>query len=148
MTETLLELDAIAPSRPTVAIRSAKFPDGKLYELATADDLSIEDQTELGSRGERLQKLIAKVAPGEVPPLETARELTLLLDHMVPLILRGLEPEVFASLRDMQKIRIVEVFTAASPHPATEATNPPSAPTGDAPSPAFSGSTAAIPTAG
>lgn len=150
MTDVLLELDAIAPVRPAVTIKSKVYPDGKLYELVTVNDLSIEDQTELAQRGQRLETLIGEIK-GAVPTTEAARELTLLLDAMIPKILLGLEPEVYDSLQDMQKLRIVEVFTEASPSPTSEteqgAATPtqivPAPPTGDAQSPVSNASTAA-----
>lgn len=120
----ILDLDLVLPDRPTVLIRSQQHPDGKLYELATGDDLSLEDQAHLGKRGEALEKLIAKNR-SEIPTPEIAAKLALLLHDMVPRIVLGIEPEVIDQMGPGAKLRLVEAFTQASPGLTVGATETP-----------------------
>lgn len=110
----ILELDLILPDRPTVLLRSSMHPKGKQYELATGDDLSLEDQAHLGKRGEALEKLIAKNR-SSIPTPEIAAKLALLLDDMLPRVVLGIEPEVMDEMTPGAKLRLVEAFTQASP---------------------------------
>lgn len=129
----LLELDALAPDRPKVLIRSQLHPNGKLYELTTAEDLSIETQTELANRGQRLETMTQDIG-SRLPTEEEGRELQLLIDKMVPLILADLEDEVMAALTTDKKLQIIKVFTSASSTPGGEQASPTS-PTTTIPAP-------------
>lgn len=105
MPDPLLELSTLAPERPTVLI------DGKLYELATANDLGLGDQQFMFSRGRRLAELM------ELPKLASAqaKELTMIVDKMLHLAVRDLPDAIAEKLSAMQKIQLVTAFTKASP---------------------------------
>ena len=111
MSNPVLDISTIAPIRPTVRLRWSEQPDGKLYELAVFDDISIAHQQFLYSRGDRLQQLM------EMSPLgdDERDELELIVDGMVGIVLPDLPEKARGELGGMQKVRIVEAFTMASP---------------------------------
>ena len=135
-TAPLLDLDALAPTRPTVNIKSAAHPEGKLYEIRVAEDLGIEMQTDLANRGERLEQLVASMGD-RLPTVEEGRDLALLMDKMVPAILPDIEEEVMAALNDQKKLAIIRVFTevSAMPEAPLETTTAPQTPTATPPAP-------------
>lgn len=108
----VLDITTIAPTRPTIRIKTKENPDGRLYELAVFDDLSIHDQQFLYSRGAKLEKLIE--AKQELDQ-DQKGELELIVDGMLKLIVLDLPDEVLAQLGGGNKIKIIEAFTTASP---------------------------------
>lgn len=109
---TVLNIDTLAPDRETVNIKSKEHPEGKLYELAHAEDLGLSDQQFLYSRGLRLDALVKRRT--ELGDEEKA-ELDMILEGMVGLVLPDLPPEIRERIGAMPKVQIVEVFIAASP---------------------------------
>lgn len=105
MADPILELSTLAPTRPTIEI------DDATYELAVADDLSLEDQQFMYSRGKRVGELM------ELPKMAAsqAKELKMIVDRMLHTVLRDLPDEVSDKLSAMQKIQVINAFMQASP---------------------------------
>lgn len=93
----LLDLATLI-ERPTIAI------DGKSYELRGAEELSIYESQWLTSAGNRIER-IAKEGGGE-------DELGEAIDAVVKKVVVDLPAEVFDRLSGIQRMAIVEVFTA------------------------------------
>lgn len=108
----LLEVSTLAPTRFTITVKHKQHPDGKLYELIQVDELSLEQQAELGERGDQLEKVHQKGKRLTVPE---ARKLALVLDKMIEVIVLELPEEVRESMSEQSKILIVEAFMNASP---------------------------------
>lgn len=114
----ILDLDLIAPKRETIRLRWSQHPEGKLYELASADDLSIEDQAWLARRGEQVQAMSLAMSDRALSESD-ASDLSLAVDDLVARALIGLEPEALAEMRLTAKWRVIEVFTQRLPLEAT-----------------------------
>jgi hypothetical protein len=103
----LLTLSTIV-KRETIFLASKKHPNGKTYEIAGAADFG------------PVQYAILQVRADEVSPLLTKAKLTKkqesrvaqILDEMVKMIVRDLEPTVLRELTTEQKQMIVLAWTA------------------------------------
>lgn len=124
----ILDIDALAPIRPRVRIKSKLYPEGKMYELVSADELDIEKQAELANRGKAMQRLVKRKG---VPTVEQAQELDLVLDAIVSAVVIDLEDAVRESLKAPHKVAIANAFIEVSPDAAAavEAMKPTSPPT-------------------
>lgn len=123
----VLDLDTIAPVRPTIRIKTKDYPQGKLYELAVLDDLSLTDQQYLYSHGQEMERLVGLQDPTE----EEDQQLHVIVDRLVQICVPSLEEELLqrptqeeldlpkveqpSRLKGMQKVKIVEAFITASP---------------------------------
>lgn len=112
MGSPVLDISTLAPERATIRIKSQEYPEGRLYELANAEDLSLSDQQFLYSNGLRLDALVKRRSELDQDEKD---ELNLIVDRMVALVV----PELPESIRDriggMDKVKVVEVFITASP---------------------------------
>ena len=109
MAEPLLDLSTLAPKRETVKIiTNEDDPNGKLYELATPDDLSIADNQWLMDRAEDFYKLGSK-PEAELSDQERL-ESDLLLDKAATLALIDAPPEAINALPRPAKWRLIAVF--------------------------------------
>lgn len=110
--KTLLELTTDAPTRALIKI------DDKTYELRSADDMGLKEQTEL-------QKMNALVTDADTQKDWAA--MSRVLDEMVHIVVFGIPDEVLAKLSDSKKLKIVEAFmqevrgSRALPSPSAEA---------------------------
>lgn len=113
----VLELDALAPEREIVHIKylppdadeDAK-PEIVATELATPDDLSVEDQQWLYSHATKLQQLMEGADDGTLPDGSLA-ELEMLIDKALEMVLPWCRVEVRSALRRTEKQQVVLVFT-------------------------------------
>lgn len=105
----ILDLSTLAPERPTVRIKTKADPEGKLYEMAVPDDLSLADQQFLYARAGRLDTLMSKAEP----TTEERQELTMVVDKAASLILRDVPDQVMDELPNLQKQRAILVFLSA-----------------------------------
>ncbi len=148
MADPILDLSTLV-DRPKIRI------DGRLYELRSPDELSVLDSQRLTSAGKRIDALAGASDPaGE----GDTRELAELIDDVTRRVLVEIPEAVFASLSQMQKLSICEVFTglllgrrmALAGAIARKLTDSPkdTPSTGATPSRDSSASTAAIPTGG
>lgn len=108
MTEPLLDLDTLAPTRQLVRIKTPEQPDGTDYELRTFADFGIADQQFLHSAGQQYQEL------WEQPKLSKSEQarLAFLLNKMAGMVLDA-PSEVLGQLTDWQKGQVVMAFTVA-----------------------------------
>lgn len=144
MPDPILDISTLAPERELVRIRTEEDPEGELYELATADDLSLRDQQWLHTRGQRIMDLLEK--KGRLTKNESD-ELELAIDRLLGIAVPSLPDEVKARLSVLQKTKLMEAFTQASPELAKVAAEVRSS-TGASSSPAFSDSTEGTQTGG
>lgn len=99
MPDPILELNT--QDRPVISI------DKRDYPVMLREDFGLLDLIKLG----RLYSTVADVQTKEEPALEDVERLKRALDAFVRLVLPDVEPDVYARLRDGQKLRIVEAFT-------------------------------------
>lgn len=97
-----LVISTAAPERQSIVI------DGTSYQLATPEDLELRQSLWLAKAGKRVQALME----GEHSDAELD-ELQALLDRMTRTVVLKLPAEVFARLRDTQKLAIAGAFTDA-----------------------------------
>lgn len=105
----LLDLNALAPEREVIRIRTDSNPDGKFYELRAQSELSVEQLLTLQRLGERSQELM------NLDKLDDA-QIELLISYLDELlevaIYKGYD-ELRPVLNVMQKAEIARVFTEA-----------------------------------
>lgn len=113
----VLDIDTLAPERPTVRIRTRRNRRGKLYEIASLDDLSLADRAELG----RLQRKVQELEPyvnrafnteGDDEVIDQFEDV---IDRFLALAILGLPGNVIAALRLGQKEDLLQAFIEASP---------------------------------
>lgn len=109
-TKPVLSLDTAEQPRATVVIKTDKDREGKMYELAAMEDLSLQMQQKVAARGGEFQKLWDKdeLSDGQQKRLEQ------IADEMTQVVIRDLPDEVFVQLRDWDKVRLIEAFTKAA----------------------------------
>lgn len=125
-TEVALDLTTLV-ERKNIRIVSAQHPDGKLYELKTADELGIIEHQRFQQHANDARKL--QDVPPEKMTAKQAQTLKKSLDSAVELVLPDLEPAVMKHLSDEKLGRIVDLFVDQFPDDAG-GDGPP--PTGDA----------------
>lgn len=101
--EPLVDLDDVAPDRPTVRFQ------GALYEMATLDDFGIQDQHGLTRDGREFFRLWS--SDDELTKSQKQR-LTMLLERMFEKVFIAPD-EVKAKLSDGKKSQVVLGFTLA-----------------------------------
>lgn len=94
----MLDLDTLI-IRPTVSI------DGVIYEILSADEMSVIESHRFGLTGKRIEAL------AEVEGAEAEEELAALVDHVARKVLVDVPDEVFAKLSGSHKWAVVDVFT-------------------------------------
>lgn len=99
MSELHISLDK--PERAKVDI------DGTEYEIATTDDLSFKQSAYMNYVGNRIQKIMNAEEWSD----EGGNELENLLDEATKLVLLGVPDDVFAKLRDTDKLRVINFFS-------------------------------------
>lgn len=110
MSRPVLEIDALAPERETVSIRSRAYPDGKLYEMATPDDLSLHQQAWFFRRGQT----IAALLEGEAElSREEQEQLNEVLDRATAMILPDLPRKIISELSAFARQKLALAFMAA-----------------------------------
>ena len=114
--EPILALSTLAPDRPTIEIKSEAHPEGCLYEMIAAEDLSLQVQADLASYG----KVVEKMGTKKEPTPADAKRLTEVLDRLVAAVVPTLETAVLDALKDRMKVAICEAFIAASPAMGTK----------------------------
>jgi hypothetical protein len=111
----LLEINALAPERKVVSIKSPLHPEGKLYELRTPGELTLKQLQTIETRAEQASKV-------DTDKENTDEELELLerwLDELLDIALfTPVEDEVRQHLGLMGKEAIVSAFNEASLTPA------------------------------
>ena len=111
----LLEINALAPERKVVSIKSPLHPHGKLYEIRTPGELSLKQLQTIETRAEQASKI-------DTGQENTDEELDLLeryLDELLDIALyTPIEDEVRQYLGLMGKEAIVSAFNEASLTPA------------------------------
>lgn len=144
MSAPIFELDTLAPDRPTIRIKTRTDRIGKLYEMATVEDLSLKSQQTLVTYGEKMQKL----GTGEMTGKKFA-ELVPLFHRVMRIALPDCPDDVLNELSPDHCKAVIDVFTQASqpPSAAAEATAD-QPPTGDSSLPDSNGSTEDHPTPG
>lgn len=105
----ILDLSTLAPERQTVRIKSSKHPEGKLYELATPNDLSLEDQQFLYARAGVLDSLMGKRKLSR----NQRDELRMVLDKGAAIVLLDAPTEILDELSDLHKQSVILVFLTA-----------------------------------
>ena len=107
-----LSISTAAPKRKRISIDDAE------YELATTDDLELKESLVLGQAGKRVQKCMqGEISDAGVEEIQT------LLDQVVRRVVIALPEEVFAKLRSVHKVAIMEAFNeAARPGEASQQT--------------------------
>ncbi len=114
----VLDLDTLAPARPTVRIRTKKDRKGKLYELADIEDLSLAKQvsiTSLGKEVDIMQPKAEAMEESDEYDEEVVEDFESAIDRFLLLVMIDLPSEVLAQLNVMQKLDIMKAFTQASP---------------------------------
>lgn len=121
----LLDLDTLEPDRPVVKIRTAENRRGKHYEIATLDDLSLQERAQLGQLQRRIRSLEPEIAgmlgeDGEIPDDDALVQFEAVIDEFLALVIVGLPADLISKLKLPQKEQLMGVFTEASP-PETKA---------------------------
>lgn len=104
----VLELSALAPKRQKVLIRTAKSPEGELFEMTTADELGILQFERLGSLFNELGELMEKDEPSSAEEKRAA----LLLDQLAGRILVDAPAAEIKKIGAMGKMRLISAFFA------------------------------------
>jgi len=100
--EPLLDIETLAPKRPKIRI------DGELYEIATMNDLGVQDQARRDREGDEFRKLFEKKRPTKADNERLKELLDKLFDEVC------LAPAaVKKRLSDYQRQQVVVTFTAA-----------------------------------
>jgi hypothetical protein len=113
----VLDLDTLAPERPTVKIRTKENRRGKHYEIADLEDLSLQDRAELG----RLQRTVHDLEPHVERAFNTDADDEVIgqfedvIDRFLALAIRDLPQDVIAALKLGQKEALLQAFIEASP---------------------------------
>jgi hypothetical protein len=100
--EPLLDLETLAPKRLTIKI------DGERYEIATMNDLGVQEQARRDREGTEFRELFEKKKPSKAD----GERLKELLDRLFDEVCLAPE-EVKARLSDYQRQQVVVTFTAA-----------------------------------
>ena len=117
----VLVLDTLAPDRATVLIKTPEDRRGHHYEIATLDDLSIQDSAEISRLNATLTELAPKVdaaLAGEGDQNADSSDLALFdqtIDRFLKVVIRDISQDVLDRLRLMQKEQLLDAFTEASP---------------------------------
>lgn len=101
MAEPILDLNTL--DRPVISIDKRDYPVMLREDFGLLDLLHIDRMAHIVN--EVRGKAVDQVTEAEVERMGEA------LDHFVRLVMPDVPPEVFARLRDGQKLRIVEAFT-------------------------------------
>lgn len=107
MTE-LLTINTLV-QRDTIPIKSKKHPDGKTYEISNARDFGPMEYAILQQRGREISPLLSKTRLTAKQKARVAE----VLDEMVSMIVRDLEPAVRRELTTQEKQMIVLAWTSA-----------------------------------
>ena len=102
--EPLLDFSLIEPERPFIRI------DGTNYELAMPEDFGIIERARLEKLQRRAAELHQRV---EDLSEEDAAELVRVVEQLVALVVPTMPADVRSRLRDLHKLRIIEVFLRA-----------------------------------
>jgi hypothetical protein len=108
MAKPILDLSTLAPERETIKIQSKLHPKGKLYELASPDDLSVEDNAWIVNHAATLHGF--SNVPDEHKTEDERLETDHLLAKALKLALPDLEDEVLSDLPRPARWRVVVVF--------------------------------------
>ena len=109
----LLEINALAPERKVVSIKSPLHPNGKLYEIRTPGELSLKQLQTIETRAEQASKIDTGQENTDEELLERY------LDELLDIALyTPIEDEVRQYLGLMGKEAIVSAFNEASLTPA------------------------------
>lgn len=105
----VLDLDALVPERPTIRIRTADHPDGKLWELRVRSELSIMEIQRIMRLSERAEAL-----QGNEITVESMTTLSTSIDDLLGMAIAG---DYSGELKDVltleHKVAIVEAFTSS-----------------------------------
>lgn len=106
--EPILDISTIAPERPAVRIRTAKDPDGTLYELKLLAEFGIADQQSLVRDGQAFDTLFNK----DVLTGNERKRLKQILDRMFEKVLIA-DAKVKLLCNDHVRSQVVTAFTVA-----------------------------------
>ena len=87
--------------------------DGRAYDLATAEDMTLRDQMWLGRAGKQIKDSMTG-SPADAITDEQLGEIEDLMNRVVRMALPSLPNEVFARLRDRHKIALAMAFMSAA----------------------------------
>jgi hypothetical protein len=107
----LINLDTLAPDRPTVRI------DGQSYQLKRAEDFGLQDWAEFQLLQSKAGYLEA-IATGQENPEDVA-DLSKMLRTMVRMVVLDAPDEVLERLNDAQRLALLQAFVGATKAPAS-----------------------------
>lgn len=95
-------------TRPVLTI------DGTEYHLKTVDDLSFREAAFVQHASKRISELQEKVFDAEQYTDELAEEFEDKINRSCQTVLYDVPDEVYAQLRDQQKVQVIEAFSTAA----------------------------------
>lgn len=114
-TAPILDLNTLAPERPTIRLVSDQHPGGRLYELRVREEFGVQELVELGRLGQNAQKLYTNVGgDDEVLSDEQAALLETFLDDLLRrAFVADYDAEIKPQLNVWHKVKVAEAFSTA-----------------------------------
>jgi hypothetical protein len=112
----ILDLDALAPERPLIRIRTKEDPGGKLWELRTRPELGVIKLQRVYRIATEGQKLMEELGEDQIENLseDKAQRLEGLLDELLETAFHGDYAEIRDELTAEQKIAVMHAFSESS----------------------------------
>jgi hypothetical protein len=102
----VLELSALAPKRQKVLIRTAKSPDGELFEMASPADIGILEFERLAALFTELGEAMGR----EKPTVAEEKRAAQLLDQLAGRILIDAPATDVRKIGALDKMRLIDAF--------------------------------------